>query len=172
MSVATSHNVAVALGGALLWALWSAICGYALHRVPDDRLGRDRGILRLLHAERGGRVYERRLHIKRWKDRLPEAGMLFRGGFSKRRIDRHDHAYLAAFALATRRAELVHWGIAALIPVFVVWAAWFGMPWWLAVAMIGYGVVANAPCLAVQRYNRARLLRLVPSAPGPDTVSP
>jgi hypothetical protein len=29
-------------------------------------------------------------------------------------------------------------------------------------AMVGYGIIANVPCLAIQRYNRARLLRMIP----------
>ncbi|HEY6318339.1 MAG TPA: hypothetical protein VI462_10700 [Acidimicrobiia bacterium] len=28
-------------------------------------------------------------------------------------------------------------------------------PWWLATAMLAFGVLANVPCLLVQRYNRA-----------------
>ena len=27
--------------------------------------------------------------------------------------------------------------------------------------MVGYGIVANVPCVAIQRYNRARLLRMI-----------
>jgi glycosyl-4,4'-diaponeurosporenoate acyltransferase len=50
------------------------------------------------------------------------------------------------------RTSLTHWAIAALGPVFFLWN-----PWWLALALLGYGLVANVPCLLVQRYNRARL---------------
>ena len=35
------------------------------------------------------------------------------------------------------------------------------MPWWLGIAMAGYAVVANVPCILVQRYNRARLERML-----------
>jgi glycosyl-4,4'-diaponeurosporenoate acyltransferase len=56
----------------------------------------------------------------------------------------------------TRRAELAHWPILALGPVFFAWN-----PWWLALAMVGYAVVANVPCILVQRYNRARLYRML-----------
>jgi glycosyl-4,4'-diaponeurosporenoate acyltransferase len=113
-------------------------------------------------------VYERALRIKAWKDALPEAGSLFRGGFSKRRLHRHDRASLEQFRVETRRAEWTHWAILALSPVFFVWN-----PWWLALAMLGYGVVANIPCLLVQRYNRARLARTLDRPPvAPDVADP
>ena len=168
--MATTNDVILAIAGGITWGVWSSVCGFAAHRLPRDRLQGDTWILRLHRFEAGGRGYERALHIKRWKDRLPEAGALFRGGFSKRRVERHDRAYLAEFAVATRRAELAHWAIVALAPTFFVWIPLFGMPWWLATAMFVYGLVANVPCILVQRYNRARLERVLRPAQGRDSV--
>lgn len=152
-TLASTRHLLVALGDAALWALWSTVCGYAAHRLSDARLDRT-GPRQVRASERDRRCYERVLRIKAWKDALPEAGSLFRGGFSKRRLVRHDRAYLERFVRETRRAERAHWAILALSPVFFAWN-----PWWLAVAMLGYGVVANVPCILVQRYNRARLER-------------
>lgn len=156
-SLATRRNLLLVLIDAGVWASWSAVCGYLAHRIPATRLSRDRGVLRLRSFEAGGRFYERWLGIKRWKDRLPEAGALFRGGWSKRRVGAADRPALERFAAETRRAELTHWLILAASPWFFLWN-----PWWLGLAMLGYGFVANVPCLAVQRYNRARLLRMIP----------
>lgn len=156
-ALATRRNLLLVLIDAGVWASWSAVCGYVAHRIPPARLSRDRGLLRIRGFEAGGRFYERWLRIKRWKDRLPEAGALFRGGFSKRRARVGDRAYLERFAVETRRAELTHWLILAASPWFLLWN-----PWWLGLAMVGYGIIANVPCLAIQRYNRARLLRMIP----------
>jgi glycosyl-4,4'-diaponeurosporenoate acyltransferase len=154
--VFTRRNVVIALIDAGVWASWSALCGYVAHRLSPARLSRDNWLFRLRRFEAGGRVYERWFRIKRWKDRLPEAGDLFRGGVSKRRLPLHDHEHLEHFAAETRRAELTHWLILAAAPWFFLWN-----PWWLGLAMIGYGIVANVPCVAIQRYNRARLLRII-----------
>jgi glycosyl-4,4'-diaponeurosporenoate acyltransferase len=163
-SLGRTHHVVLAIGDAAVWAAWSTVCGYAAHRIPDAALRRDR-LLALRGFERGGRAYERVLRIKAWKDALPEAGSLFRGGFSKRRVTRHDRAYLEQFLAETRRAERAHWAILALGPVFFAWN-----PWWLGVAMLGYAIVANVPCIVVQRYNRARLIRLL-ARPARDRVA-
>ncbi len=156
-SLATRRNLVIVLIDAGVWATWSAVCGYVAHRIPASRLSRDRGLFRIRRFEAGGRFYERWLRIKRWKDRLPEAGALFRGGVSKRRVGGTDREHLESFAVETRRAELTHWLILAAGPWFLLWN-----PWWLGLAMVGYAIVANVPCLAIQRYNRARLLRMIP----------
>jgi glycosyl-4,4'-diaponeurosporenoate acyltransferase len=147
----------LALLDAGVWAAWSTVAGYTAHRLPAARLARDGWLLRLRRRpERVARRYERVLRIKRWKSLLPEAGDLFKGGFSKRRLAHRDRPYLHRFVIETRRAELTHWAVMALGPSFFLWN-----PWWLGLAMLGYGLVANVPCLVTQRYNRARLLRML-----------
>lgn len=145
----------VVLLDAAVWAAWSAVVGYAAHRVPVVRLDRDGPLTRLRPWEREGRTYER-VVIRRWKDRLPDAGTAFRGGTSKRVLPGRDAASLRRFAAETRRAELVHWGIPAITPAFALWN-----PPALLGAMVGYAVLANGPCVVIQRYNRGRILRIL-----------
>jgi glycosyl-4,4'-diaponeurosporenoate acyltransferase len=136
----------------MAWAALGLAVGYALHRTPSARLDHDTWLTRLRPFERSGHAYER-LGIRRWKDRLPEAGALFAGGVSKRTSGGRDR--LERFATETRRAEWTHWLLLAAAPAFALWN-----PWYLALAMVGYAVVANVPCLVVQRYNRARIERM------------
>jgi glycosyl-4,4'-diaponeurosporenoate acyltransferase len=138
-----------------VWGGWSAVVGYAAHRRPASSFARDGWLYRPRRIERGGRLYER-FGIKRWKDRLPEAGALFTGGFSKRTVRTRDRAQLARFVVETRRAEWTHWTIMLITPVFLLWNYW-----WVEFVMVAYALAANVPCLVVQRYNRARLTRLL-----------
>jgi glycosyl-4,4'-diaponeurosporenoate acyltransferase len=124
--------------------------GYTAHRLPLARLQRDGWLLRPRRIEDGGRLYARRLRIRRWKDHLPEAGALFAGGVSKRRLT----VDLERFVAETRRAEIAHWLALAGTPVFALWNPPIGV-----VLMTVYGVAANLPCIAVQRYNRPRAQR-------------
>jgi glycosyl-4,4'-diaponeurosporenoate acyltransferase len=145
----------VVAADAAVWAGWSAVVGYAAHRIPAERLASDGPVTRLRPVERDGRVYER-LRIRRWKDRLPELGDAFPGGVLKRGLRSGTSADLRRLVAETRRAELVHWAIPAVVPVFALWN-----PAYLMAAMVAYAVVANLPCLVVQRYNRGRLLRVL-----------
>lgn len=152
------------------WAVIGVAVGYGMHRLPLERLDHDTWLTRPRAFERQGRVYER-LGIRRWKDRTPELGGLFAGGVSKRSSG--GRSRLQRFAAETRRAEYTHWLVMAAGPLFVLWN-----PWWLALVMVAYAVVANLPCLVIQRYNRARIDRIAVRAtarrtrPGPDDLEP
>jgi glycosyl-4,4'-diaponeurosporenoate acyltransferase len=139
-------------------AWWGAVhtgTGYVVHRLALQRLQKDRGILRLTPREVDGRLY-RPLRVRRWKDRLPEAGALFSGGMSKRRVPPAADGGLARFAAETRRAELGHWLAMLGGAPAVLWNPPMG-----AAAMIAYGIGVNAPFVVVQRYNRARAARVL-----------
>lgn len=106
--------------------------------------------------ELGGRFYEDRFAIKRWKDRLPDAARWFGGGFAKRTLAGSDPDYLQRFIRETWRGELCHWAAIACAPAFFLWN-----PWWADSIIVAYALAANLPCILVQRYNRQRLRRLL-----------
>jgi glycosyl-4,4'-diaponeurosporenoate acyltransferase len=134
------------------WGVFHSATGYAAHRLDGGRLDRDGWLLRPRRFEAGGRWYRRRLRINRWKDRLPDAGDLFRGGTSKRHLPAYDVAGLRRFARETRRAELAHWWALCCGPVFVLWN-----PPLAAALLAAYGVLVNLPFILIQRYNRCRI---------------
>lgn len=140
----------------IAWGSFHAGTGYAAHRLVDSRLSRDGWLLRPRRFEVGGQWYRRRLRIHRWKDKVPEAGDLFRGGVSKRQLPSCDVAGLQLFVRETRRAELTHWWAMGCAPLFLLWN-----PPLAAGLLIGYGVGVNLPFIAVQRYNRFRTHALI-----------
>lgn len=151
--VFTLSFVGTLAANVVAWAAIHAGSGYVVHRLPLDRLQHDGWLLRSRQWEGGGRWYQHRLRIRRWKDHLPEAGALFAGGISKRHLGVTD---LDRFVAETRRAERGHWLALAGSPLFVLWNPPSGV-----VLMVAYGVVVNAPFIAVQRYNRQRAQRLL-----------
>jgi glycosyl-4,4'-diaponeurosporenoate acyltransferase len=138
------------------WGAFHSLTGYAAHRLDADRLSRDGWLLRPRPFETGGRWYRRRLQVHRWKDNLPEAGGLFRGGMSKRHLPGRDVASLQLFVRETRRAELAHWWAMWCGPIFVLWN-----PPLAAGLLVAYGVLVNLPFVVIQRYNRFRLQTLI-----------
>ncbi|MGD6793383.1 hypothetical protein [Metabacillus indicus] len=102
-------------------------------------------------VEKSGRLYER-LMIKRWKDRMPEAGGLFPGGVSKKHL--HAVKDMERFVLETKRGELSHWIQLIAFLLFFIW----NTP--AAVLINGlYAACFNLPFIMIQRYNRIRLNR-------------
>ncbi len=112
---------------------------------------------RPLRAPAYPRFYERALFIKRWKDRVPDGAGWFRGGFAKASLaGNRSTAYLHAFRAETLRGEACHWAALAFLPLFFLWN-----PTWADCVMAAAFAAANLPCIAIQRYNRARVGRLL-----------
>lgn len=157
---------AVVVANIAFWGATHAATGYAVHRLPPARLARDGWLLRPRAIERGGRLYDR-VRIRRWKDVVPEAGALFAGGVSKAHVPATEDGGLERFTVETRRAEIGHWLALAAGPLAALWNGPAG-----TVAMVGYGVAANLPCIAIQRFNRQRAQRVLARSSGSRSDGP
>ena len=154
MLVTVGDGVAVALSS-LAWFTASLVIGWVAVRWPPEAL-EPGPLTRVRRWERSGAWWQRHLRVRRWKDLVPEAGGLFTGGRSKRHIGSRATADLEAFDRETIRAERVHWLILATTPLHAVWCR---PP--LFAAMAVFGVLFNAPCIVIQRFNRGRLGRVL-----------
>lgn len=127
--------------------------------MPAAAFGRDTWLTRTRSWEVRGRWYDRRLRVRVWKDRLPEAGALFAGGLAKDRLTSFELSHLERFAGETRRAEWVHWANIVFGTSFVFWTEPL-----VAVIMSIFGLVVHLPFVVIQRYNRARLAYVIERA--------
>ena len=154
MIVHLSDGWAVAVSSAV-WALSSVLVGWTATRWSLERLDRRGPVTRLRDWEQDGAWWNRHLHVRRWRDAIPEAGSLF-GGYSKRHLPSRRSQDLERFRLETVRAERVHWLLLASSLLHPIWCR----PT-VALGMFAFGVVANVPFIVVQRTNRGRLQRLL-----------
>jgi glycosyl-4,4'-diaponeurosporenoate acyltransferase len=138
-----------------IWILIHFGIGYLAHRLPLGVLAALPVVNQSYRWENSGHLYEW-LGIRAWKDHLPEAGAFYEGGFSKRHLRSRDPAYLMRFVLETARAEWSHWLTWGMALTFFAWN-----PWQVGVVMLIYGGIVNLPCILIQRYNRARLKRVI-----------
>lgn len=139
---------------------WPAIqlgAAHAGERIPLRLLAPESALFRIRAPESGGRLYERLFRIRAWKDLLPDGSRITGTGFSKTRLARRDREYLTTFCQEACRGELVHWAALLCTPLFLLWNPAWAMP-----VHAAYALAANLPCILVQRYNRARLGRVIP----------
>lgn len=155
MNILQNELFRIIAGNSLAWFLAIFIPGYIIQKIPISRFREDFFLFKIRSWEKNGRLY-RSLGIKYWKELLPDGAGIFDNGFRKRQMHGIDELYLKRFILETCRAELVHWVIIALIPLFFLWN-----PLQVAVWMIPFGLAVNLPCLLTQRYNRPRLQRIL-----------
>ena len=139
-------------------AAWLAIhlgVSFGSSRLPLSWFRPEGWLFRTRRWERGGKLYRGLFGIRVWKRFLPDGAAFFRSGFRKRRLPTRSPGYCRRFVLETCRAELCHWLVFGLVPLFFIWN-----PWYVAWPMVPYAILANAPCIAAQRYNRPRLASL------------
>ncbi len=171
------RQLAWVAAGSAAWVAISLVVGAAAAYLPVRWLARDSALTRIRGWERGGRRY-RRLGVHRWKARLPEVNGLGPGARpSKSSLG--GRAGAGPLLVETRRAEYVHVAVTLAGLTFPLW-----MPSPLSWVMVVAGFAFNAPFVAVQRYNRARLLRVLAAGehrrtigrsgttpPGPEVLS-
>ncbi|MGE7215238.1 glycosyl-4,4'-diaponeurosporenoate acyltransferase [Priestia koreensis] len=127
---------------------------YGCAKLPIRFFMRNGSVYKERGWEQSGRLYDK-LRIKKWKDRLPEAGALFKGGKAKRSLGDMDRNLLL-FLYETRRAEFAH---LLCIPPSFLFFLW--NPAFIGMMMVVYALIANVPFIMVQRYNRIRLHRII-----------
>ncbi|MCE2709617.1 MAG: hypothetical protein RLZZ538_185 [Actinomycetota bacterium] len=142
-----------AVFNAAVWLACGTAVGWSYARRDWQGL-RQEGMLTRLRPWESRLLYERWLGVRRWKDRLPEAGTWF-GGVSKRHLPSFLDGGRARFAAESLRAERVHFLLLAVIPLTMAWSR----GWWVIINLV-FGVAVNLPCIIVARYNRIRLTRM------------
>lgn len=106
--------------------------------------------------EKNGNFYIKKLHIRKWKDFLPQ--YVAKGGFSKRHLEsdaKFNQKYINVFIIETCRAEWNHFmcSMYLIISLFIN-----SFRYALIFSIIP--LIANIPFIAIQRYNRIRLKKL------------
>lgn len=140
----------------VLWFVIHMSVAYLITVLPEKLINTNSWIYKQRKLEKGGIIYEKLFKIKIWKSRLPDGAALFKKGFAKKKILSKKEEYLKRFILETCRGELVHWIVILFSPLFFIWN-W----WWVGIIMIFYAIIANLPCILVQRYNRIRISRML-----------
>lgn len=124
-------------------------------KMKAEMINRPAWLYRERAFEDSGKIYEA-IRIKSWKDRLPDAGSFFKDGFKKRQLQEYSGEYLEMFVLETKRGELAHLLQIPPALLFYLWNDRIG-----GTVICLYAVLFHLPFIAVQRYNRIRLQKLL-----------
>jgi glycosyl-4,4'-diaponeurosporenoate acyltransferase len=138
------------------WFMIQLAAAFIAYRIPDRHFARDRGIYRTRRWEKDGKFWQNAFRVKKWKKWLPDGAQIAGRGFVKKKLRSATPDNLERFVLESRRAELTH-DIA--IPPSLLFFLW--NPWPVGLFMVFYAILANAPCLVAQRYNRPRFQKIL-----------
>ncbi len=141
----------------LLWPVFQIAASLVCLKMPDRYFSPFSLPYRELHLEKSGLLYNRILMVRKWKDLLPEVGLLIlRGGRRKRALHDFTKTGLEKFLVESCRAEWAH-----LLAILLFVLLSFFVPGKAALFLIVYGLMMNLPCVIVQRYNRPRVIKLL-----------
>jgi glycosyl-4,4'-diaponeurosporenoate acyltransferase len=135
------------------WFVIQLSIAWVITRMKSHYFSSDGRFLRVRGWEVG--IYKRWLHISCWKRYLPDGAPLV-GGRSKTLAARRA-SDLQQLIIETRRAEVAHWLMLVVFPVFALW----NPPLWAQIVIGIYATLANMPCIIAQRYNRAKLQKML-----------
>ncbi|MCD8389695.1 MAG: hypothetical protein LUC21_05985 [Oscillospiraceae bacterium] len=141
-----------------VFAVTAAELGLAAHilgeAVPRSRFRPEQPPFAPWSWEQDGRFYRKHLKIEKWKHLLPDKSLFLRKMVRKRVDSDASAAHLEMLAQETCVAEATHWALLACSPLFA--RQMERLP---GVAASLLYAVSHLPFIAVQRYNRPRLLR-------------
>jgi len=100
------------------------------------------------------KFYENIFKIKFWKDKIPQ--YIGKNGFSKKNFKSFNFSYLKEFIAETYRGEIYHAECCMIIPLL-----FFASSLNIAICLSIFIIFINLPCIFIQRYNRARLRKLL-----------
>ena len=127
------------------------IAFFAGESIPRERYDPERFPYKCYPWERGGQIYEK-LGVKWRKRHGIDMSRLLKGVFPKQHTMSRDPEHLRRLVQEMCNAELVHWILTFLSPVFALLIeGWYGI-----VIAVGYAV-SNLGDVIIQRYNRPRI---------------
>lgn len=138
------------------WAFFHLFIAVLCLGIPLASFLQPHGWFRIWHWEREGAIWNRWLRVKQWKGRLLDGSLILKRGYAKQALPGTSLEKLGVFAAETKRAELTHWLSILPAPLFFLWN-----PVWVGWVMVLYAVLFNLPFIVAQRYNRARIERIL-----------
>ena len=135
-----------------------AVIGILAHYIgeslPRSLFSEYRFPYRTYKWEKGGKAYNC-LHIKKWKNRLPDMSRVMRDMLPKKVTFDATSDNIDALIKETCVAECVHYWLCVFsVGIYLIWKNYVG------VILAFVFIACNIPFMMIQRYNRPHLIKL------------
>lgn len=144
------------LSSAFYIATFGLVAGFIFALIPRSVLEKLEGFFKLRDFEQNGKFYTKYFKINLWKDKLPQFSEITKFGFNKSTLNPISSEYLNLFKLETIRAELTHLILILASPMYLIVESKIILP----LTVVG-NIIGNIPFIMIQRFNRARIKRLL-----------
>ena len=124
-------------------------------KMPREKLNPEAFPFRSWKWEKEGKVYEK-VGIKWWKTHTPDMSKYMKKAFAKQGNMSRDPQHLKRLVLEMCSAELVHWLLILVSPLFAILIE----GGWGKAVMVCY-IISNLCSIMIQRYNRPRIQMII-----------
>ena len=156
VGVTESRIFAITLISLLVLVVIDAVCALFVRYCLPKKVFNP--FLKVYNVGKKERKFYERIGIRKWKDRIPEAGQLF-ANFAKTEIaDMNNNEYVYKFMSETIYAELMHW--LSMIFSFLIIFIDLSISLYVALPLVIGNMILNLMPVLVQRYNRPKLMVL------------
>ena len=156
VGVSESRVFAITIISLLVLVVIDAVCALFVRYCLPKKVFNP--FLKIYKVGKNERKFYEKIGIRKWKDRIPEAGQLF-ANFGKSEIaETNNNEYVYKFMSETIYAEIMHW-LSALFSFLIIFidlrlALTVGLP------LVVGNMILNLMPVLVQRYNRPKLMVL------------
>ena len=156
IGVSESRVFAITIISLLVLVLIDAICAlFVRYCLPKKAFN---PFLKCYSVGKIERKFYEKIGIRKWKDRIPEAGQLF-ANFSKTELaDMTNNEYVKKFMSETIYAEIMHW--LSMIFSFLIIFIDLRLALTVGLPLVVGNMILNLMPVLVQRYNRPKLMVL------------
>ena len=147
------HSLSIIGINIFICALWHFLIFVICITIDDSFFDYKKACYKQKKWENNGKWYDKTLKIKKWKNVIPQH--IGKDGFSKRHFESLSIEYIDQFILETCRGEWNHkyCTIYSIIAIII-------SPFWYGLFLGLITFIFNLACIAIQRYNRIRLLKV------------
>lgn len=147
-----SDNQTIAISF-ILWPTFQFIASFIANRLDVSFYSNNNILFNTKKWEKDGEIYQKVFRVKSWKERMPDSSFFNKNKFTKKRLHDYSENSLRNYLIESRRAEFVH--VLSITP-FWIWIIFSRVE--VMLLMLIYALLANIPCIIIQRYNRPRII--------------
>ena len=156
VGVSESRVFAITIISLLVLVVIDAVCALFVRYCLPKKIFNP--FLKIYKVGKNERKFYEKIGIRKWKDRIPEAGQLF-ANFGKSEIaDTNNNEYVYKFMSETIYAEIMHW-LSALFSFLIIFID-LRLALTVALPLVIGNMILNLMPVLVQRYNRPKLMVL------------
>jgi glycosyl-4,4'-diaponeurosporenoate acyltransferase len=156
MRILFLSSIATVFLDIVAWIIFHLSIGYFCSKIPIECFNPEKWWYQTKSWEKGGEIYQKIFHVKKWKKLIPSGAALYRNAYEIKHLTNLSADNVRFWLKESCRSEFCHF--AMILPGFSFFL-WNGVE--VGGWMLVYAILNNLVPIVMQRYNRPRVFRVL-----------